>query len=349
MRAMLYGLTAATLISASVFQSVGIRPDKSVAETLRGRTLVTNDGLPIAHELSVVGDQIVSVNARPGPPVQIRDAHDGHLLANVGTWGNGENEFLSAFHLDRDKSGADRVWVYDITRHRFAQIDLSASNRSYNASVKAWLLIRSDAVLTSPTWIGDSIVSPGYFYEGRLAVFTRSGRFVHFAGTLPFKDGEPPTVTQEAYQARMRADPAQSRFVLAVRQAARLEFFRRDGTLLALSHEERPFDPVYRTTYYNGEPKCMMDSSARYGYLDVVANPDYVIGLFSGRTDAETRGIPDGKELRVFTWGGRLVQTLLLPANATAIAMDSMRTRLYAVHSRPRSLAVYDWPVVRTR
>lgn len=311
---------------------------------LRGRTLVA-EGLSRVARVQVVGRRLVLANFPPAPPIEVRDRATGRVLKRIGTWGQGEGEFMSAYYLD-PVPGAERCWVYDVTRHRLALIDVSDAGLRSRDPVRQWLTLRADAVLTSPTWVGDSIISPGFFYTGRFAVFTSSGRFAHFAGSAPAKAGEPAVVTQTAYQSVMRPDPARQLLAVAALWAGKLEIYRTDGSKVADAAVPEPFEPRYQVVQQGGEPRVVHPDEARNGYADLAA-ADAIYALYSGRTKGETEATfyPAGRTLQVFDWRGRHLRDYQLDKDAALISFDPGTRELYVFHPSPRfEIAVYVVP-----
>jgi len=311
------------------------------AVPLRGRTLVA-EGLPRVARIQVVGRRLVLANFPPSPPIEVRDRTTGRVLKHIGQWGQGDAQFLSAYHLD-PVPGAEACWVYDVTRHRLALIDLSEGGLRSQDPVRQWLTLRTDAVLTSPTWIADSVISPGFFYTGRFAVFTSAGRFARFAGLAPARAGEPVVVTQTAYHAVMRPDPGRQRLALAALWAGKLEIFRADGSKVADAAVPEPFEPRYQVVQQGGEPRVVHPDEARNGYADLAA-ADAIYALFSGRTKRETEPMfyPSGRTLQVFDWEGRHVGDYQLEKDAALISFDPDTRQLYVFHPSPRfEIAVY--------
>ncbi len=308
---------------------------------LRGRTLVA-EGLPRVARMQVVGRRLVLANFPPSPPIEVRDRATGRVLKQIGAWGQGEGEFLSAYHLD-PVPDAEQCWVYDVTRRRLALIDVSDAGLGSSNAIRQWLTLRADAVLTSPTWIGDSIITPGFFYTGRFAVFTSAGRFVRFAGAAPTKAGEPVVVTQTAYQGMMRPDPTRTLLAVAALWAGKLEIYRTDGSKVADAAVPDPFEPRYQVVQQGGEPRVVHPDEARNGYTDL-APADAIYALYSGRTKGETEPTfyPVGRTLQVFDWRGHHLGDYLFDRDAALISFDAGTRRLYVFHPSPRfEIAVY--------
>jgi hypothetical protein len=278
-------------------------------------------------------------------PLEVRRADNGKLIADIGTWGNGDDQLTSAWHIDPVQNDTSKVWVYDLSRHRFGLADISDEALEHPAAFREWVTLRSDAALTAPTWAGDSVFSPGFFYTGRIAVFTRDGRFSKFIGLAPTKSNEPTVVTQHAFHSVLASNADRTAFALATRYASHLDIYRRDGSVVRAS-TPISLEPSYSLAYHAGEPVMSRAPDSRYGYIDVTARGPRIFALFSGRTDAQMLGkAADGTQLHVFDWSGHLIDIFVLPTSAVAISADQGSSKLYVVHSEPRpSIAVYTIP-----
>lgn len=312
---------------------------------LRGTTLVA-EGLPRIAKMRAVGRRLVLANFPPSPPIEVRDRATGRLLRQIGEWGQGEGQFMSAYHLD-PLPEREECWVYDVTRHRLALIDLTDAGLRSREPVRQRLTLRTDAVLTGPTWVGDSLITPGFFYGGRFAVLTNAGQFAHFAGSALAKPGEPVVVTQTAYQSVVQPDPGRTRLVLAASWAGKLEIFRTDGSKLADGAVPDAFEPLYQVVRPSGgEPRVVHPDEARNGYTDLAVG-DVIYALFSGRTKGETEATfyPAGRDLQVFAWDGRHLADYRFEKDAALITLDAASRQLYVFHPTPRpEIAVYVLP-----
>ena len=311
---------------------------------LRGRTLIA-EGLAQVAMIQIVGRRLVLANFPPAPPIEVRDRATGRVLKRIGTWGQGEGEFLSAHYLD-PVPGAERCWVYDVTRHRLALVDLSEAALRSQDPIRQWLTLQTDAPLTSPIWVGDTIITPGFFYGGRFAIFASTGRFVRFAGSAPTKASEPVVVTQTAYQSVMRPDPARKLLAVAALWAGKLEIYRTDGSKVADAAVPEPFEPRYQVVQQGGEPRVVRPHEARIGYVDLAA-ADAIYALHSGRTKGETEATfyRAGRTLQVFDWQGRHLRDYQFDKDAARISFDPGTRELYVFHPSPKfEIAVYVLP-----
>jgi hypothetical protein len=341
------GLLVIACATASAQGSRLDNPSRPIEEQLVGKTVIAGRTLPIALELRVVGGRLVTIHLPPASPIEIRSFATGALLSSVGTWGPGDFDFIGLWHLD-PVPNTEKVWVWDLTRHRMVLLDVGDSVNSHPA-LSNWLVVRADAALTSPAWVGDYLYSPGFFRTGRLAEFKRDGNFTQFLGDAPQRPDAPtePTIaTQQAYVSVMHRNMTGTLFAVASRYAGRLEILKRDGSLVARAAVPVAFEPAYRVVKNKaGEVKVAKDSSARVGYLDLAVDSQYVYALFSGRRDADSGMYAAGQSIHVFGWDGKLKGLLTLPAPANTLALDEQSGRFVAMHPTPvPSLAVYDNP-----
>lgn len=314
---------------------------------LKGTTLVSERGLTPALELQILGNRIVLVNLPPASPVQVRDLQTGRLLKDLGTWGPREQDFIGLWHLD-PVPNENQCWVWDLTRHRLALLDLSDTALAGRTPFRKWLIVRSDAPLTAPTWAADTLFSPGFFFMGRLASFSEDGRFARFVGTAPTRKGEedePVLATQQAYHSIMRPNADRTLFAIATRYAGHLQIMRRDGSIAHEGQTPMTFEPSYHVLLRQGEARVERDPSSLHGYTDLAVTRQFIFALFSGKREDAVGMYPDGHTIQVFDWSGALLAVYRLPSDANAIAVDEQTHKLYAMHTPPNvSIGVYTLP-----
>lgn len=332
------------------------RSDVSAATTpplqqpllLTGRDLVTStEAAPLAKAaaLRVVGNRIVVLNYQPAAPIHVRDRATGRLLKEIGTFGRGPDEFVGVYTVDVAEDADDHVWVYDLTRHRMALVDVSDAGLRRPNPIVRWVVLRSDAVLTAPIWSADTVFSPGFFHTGRLAAFDGTGKFAKFLATAPSKAGEPVHVTQHAYHSAMATDTKRSVFALVTQYAGIVELYRRTGERINVPRVPDAFAPRYSMVSRQGEPTFLRDTDSRHGYLDVAGAGDVFLALFSGKHRDELGATPRGRDVHAFGLDGRLLATYRLPRDATAISTDPSGRTLYVVHApQNRTITAYSLP-----
>lgn len=303
---------------------------------LRGRILVKGEDIPVAMTLQIVGGQLVQVNLPPSAPVQIRDRETGSLVSEVGKWGAGEGDFVGPWSIDPVPNSSS-AWIWDLTRHRLALLDVS------HRRIQRWITVRADAALTSPVWSLDTLYSPGFFLFGRLARFNSAGAYIDFVGAAPKRaDGKVESVlaTQQAQYGILRANADRTAFALATRYGARLQILNRDGSQRVEAKIPERFEPRYYAVSRAGEVKVQFEPRSRFGYIDLCVTRERILALFSGKEEKDVGMYPDGQSIHVFDWSGAFLGSLALPAGVIALALDERDNQLLAMQTPPNTALV---------
>lgn len=312
------------------------------------KELVSGRELAVPLQMQVIGPHLVLINLRPAQPVELRDTATGRLLRSFGRWGLGDDEFLGVWHID-PVPGAAEAWIWDLTRRRVVLLDVSPSAVRSGSMIRRKVTVGADAALTAPTWAGDTLFSPGFFYTGRLARFSSGGAFAGFVGEAPASsavDTMPTIVRQQAYQLLIRPNPDRSLFAGAARHAGQLLVLRRDGSIVAHAQVPDAFPPEYGLLRRRGEPTVIFRPDSRYAYIDLATGRKRIYALFSGKKYSETGMHADGRLVHVFDWEGRLLAVYALPAPTAVIAVNPEETKLYGMHAAPRrTLSSYWLPI----
>ncbi len=314
------------------------------ATPIRG-TVLAAAGLAIPSAISYAAGRLVVLDDASDSVVHVFRAEDGARLREFGRRGAGPGEFKGAWSVAPAPGETDGAWIYDLRLRRMTHVALaSAAGRT-----EAPEMVRLDApgTPTGPLWTdAATIVSPGFFGDGRLAVFDARGRMVRMAGAVPGTDGEAPAmVRQEAFVGTLVRNPARPLLAVVTRHADRVEVYGADGTRVGAGRGPFGFDPRYVTEPGARGPVMGTGDDLRFGYVDAAATGDRVFALFSGRTRAGyRRAAPFGRSIHVFDWTGRLRSILRLDADVLAIAVSPDGTHLYALRHDPTP-AVLRYPL----
>lgn len=305
---------------------------------IRGEVFFQGDHLGAPLDIALVGRHLVVVDPLGENAIHVVRTADGELVRSFGRKGEGPGEFRSPWSVDPAAGEENAFWVYDAGLGRLTHVDLDTDFREPTAMGRRSVTLRSEAMLTSPAWVSDSlVVSPGLLAEGRLAYLGPDGGMRRVVGQVP-PGGEdvPPTVRQHAYQSTLRPSPDRSRLVLATRHADQLEIYLADGTPVARVKGPADFEPVFAVRQRGGRPEMASGADLRFGYVDVATSGESIFALYSGRTRGEYPGEANfGEFVHVYGWDGKLRRTLRLDAAVIAIAVDDRSGILYAARHDP--------------
>lgn len=302
--------------------------------TLAGDVFHTGDHLGLPVDLEVEGNAVLSIDRRGAKSLHVIHATDGSLVASVGSPGEGPSEFMAPTTITRDRAG--RVWVLDMTTQRMTRIDLERLEET-GAWADSMFQIHG-ALVTDLSWTsGRGLIAGGVFPEARFGLLDGSGTLTGQAGRFPDMEGDMPAVLrQQAFESRFAAHPDGRRFAVAARYAGRIDLIDdRAGSLGEVS-APLPFEPRFEVRRKGDFPVATFPPSSTTGYIDVAATRDFVLGLFSGRTEADFPGRDNyASDIHVFDWAGALIAVLRADRDLFAITVDEERGRLLAIAHDP--------------
>ncbi len=319
---------------------------------LEGRILVAA-GLSTPLALGVVGPYLVVADETGDDSLlKVYERDAGGLVFATGRMGSGPGEYQDIWAVRPARASTahrPEAWVYDFTLRRLTFLDLGDAGRSIPARERPTLRLDSEVSITAAAWLDDTtIVSLGFFREGRVGVFDNAGRLRRTVGALPAvtKDA-PPAVLQHAYQSNLGVKPDGSLVFVANRHAGRLELFRPTGERIAIVHGPFDFEPTFRVVPGRDSARTPVFSSGddlRFGYLSIAVTETRAFVLFSGRT---RRGFPgaanQGQFVHVFDWTGQLLDTFDLGRSVFALDVDPAGEVLYAIQHDPEpAVVVFD-------
>ena len=297
--------------------------DGAAQPVLTGAVLNASPALALPTRIAVAGDYLVVIDAASDSVLHVLGRRSGRLVRSLGRRGEGPGEFKGAWSLAPDPRSSDAVWVYDLPLRRLTRVALPAVAEG-RASARRLVRLAGGAVLTGPQWMApDSILSPGFLPDARVALFDSTGRHTGGLGQPPFAaEADQP---MQAAQALLAAHPGQHRYAIANRYVSRIELLDVDrGSSLAVPGPV----PV------NAE-RTTVDLE-RFAYVDAAGTATEVVTLFSGRSREEYAGSAGfGDQLHLFDWEGRFLGAYRLDADVLAIAVDESEGYVYALRHDP--------------
>ncbi len=311
-----------------------IAPRRS--DTLRMvRIIGGSDAFGRIEDLSISDQWIVVIDAFADKHIFLVERATGVVVDSMGGRGRGPGEFLAPKSLDLDVDGGKpRVWIYDFQNARLSLHDLTLWRD------KPVRMVRTQAGLFQPMWIGDTLVANGLFAAELLRFYVpdnASTRVVRAAGHTPFPDVTS-DVALHLNRNALAIDPARERIALAFLYVSRLHFYDRSGRLLRALAGPKEITPRYRVVPdpVEGMNRFLREAKTRFSYLDVVATAQHVYSLFSGRSreDFQEQAFA-ATELHVFTWEGELVGVWTLAEEVYGIALDQASGSLYGIRALP--------------
>jgi len=330
------GLAGAFVGGSLLWTAIEQRPLRYTIDPipLEGEVFHTGDHLGLPVDLEVADGNVLAIDRYGAKSLHVIDAARGSLVASVGSPGEGPSEFMAPTTITRDRSG--RVWVLDMTTQRMTRIDLERLEETGAWADSSFQL--HGALVTDLSWTSDrGLIAGGVFPEARFGLLDGSGTLTEQAGRFPAMEGDVPAVLrQQAFESRFAAHPHGRRFAVAARYAGRIDLVDDRGVSLGEVTAPLPFEPRFEVMRKGDFPVAAFPPSSTTGYIDVASTRDFVLGLFSGRTEADFPGRDNyASDIHVFDWTGALITVLRADRDLFAITVDEDRGRLLAIAHDP--------------
>jgi hypothetical protein len=176
----------------------------------------------------------------------------------------------------------------------------------------------------SDGWLGIGYLTDALVYSlkenasGDLTVVRKLG------DTL-YPEIQAPLVAGEISASRVVMAPNGKRLAQAFLYSSRIHIYSPDGTLQRMVAGPVDVRLNIKRLYdhRDNQEKPSPTAETRFAYLDVAADNDRIIALFSGRRQGsyEAAAAASGDELHVFSWAGELTVVVRLTQDAMAIAI----------------------------
>lgn len=343
------GLAGAFVGGSLLWTAIEQRPLRYGIEPIpiESRVFHTGDHLGLPADLELAGEVVLAIDRRGAKGLHVIDARDGSLVASVGEPGEGPSELMGPSTLTRDRAG--RLWVLDLVTQRMTRIDLGRLAESGAWADSSFQL--HGALVTDLSWTSDrGLIAGGVFSEARFGLLDGSGTLTAQAGRFPGAEGDMPAVLrQQAFESRFASHPDGRRFAVAARYAGRIDIVDEGGLSRGQVTAPVPFEPEFEVTRKGDFPVATFPPESTTGYIDVAATRDFVLGLFSGRSEADFPGRDNyAGDIHVFDWTGELVAVLRADRDLFAITVDETRGRLLAiVHDPVPAILAFALPTLR--
>jgi len=311
---------------------------------LVGTTLCDSSALGIPTDLSVVGRYLVVIDIASDSAVHFIDRSTEAYRGQFGRRGEGPGEVKAAWSLDRYDEADNAFWMYDAGLGRLTEVDIRQSLAAGRLFYTQLIKLTASGALMGPLWLDSTIVSLGFFTQGRIMVFNRHGEPDSAIGPVPSAaDDLPPTVVQHVYQGTLVRRPDRQKLAAVTRHASQIEIYDMHGARI-VANGPLTVEPHYTVSRGAIAPSMRTGSDLRFGYVDATASHEHVYALFSGRT---REGFPGraylGSHVHVFDWNGNFQYALSLDSEVGAITIDVDSNLLYALRHNPTpAVLVYD-------
>jgi hypothetical protein len=299
-------------------------------------------GIPI--DLLVVGEHLVVIDIASDSALHFFDRRTGTYEGQFGRRGEGPGEVKVAWSLGRHGEDANSFWMYDAGLRRLTEVDIRQTLAAGHLFYTELIRLTGNGTPTGPVWLDSTIVSLGFFTQGRIMVFNPEGEPDSAIGPVPAAaNGLPPSVVQHVYQGTLVRRPDGQKLAAVTRHASQIEIYDMSGAQ-TLSNGPLTVEPRYSVRSSSNVPSMRTGSDLRFGYVDATASQEHLYSLFSGRT---REGFPGraylGSHVHVFDWNANFEYALSLDSEVAAITIDVNANLLYALRHNPTpAVLVYD-------
>jgi hypothetical protein len=316
------------------------------APTLRTvRVLGDSTAFGRIEDLEPVGGRLLLLDGQRPSTVALIDTATGAVVGSSGRHGEGPGEYVTPKAID--PAGGSRAWVYDFQNGRISLIDAAS------LETEPTRMLRADAGLFNPVWLGDTLVANGLFAGELLRFYTPRGQtavVARAAGRTPFPRVKP-EIALHLNRSALAVNPARTRVAQAFLFTSRLQFYGRDGSILRTLAGPEEVTPDYRVVDDPREQiaRFVRSDATRFSYIDVTATDRLVYALFSGRSRGDFADEAyAADQLHVFDWDGGLVGVWTLDQDVRRITVDPATGALYGVRDLPYPAVVrFESPVPR--
>lgn len=343
----------ARLLSLIVLCGAGLIAARSALPTTRSPVAGPLPGMPLPGDvlydgaamsmplqLAVAGDRLIVLDVLGRQTIHVLDRRTGALVESFGGRGDGPGEFRGARSIDV-LPGGTAFWVHDVNLQRSTryELDPDASHaRDYEHREAEVLTFSDGRGVLEPIHVDDNrILTNGMFTKGRLGHLDAEGHLVRVSGDLPeVPEGLPPRGLQFVHQGALRGTPARDRFALSSLSFSRIELFDRQGTRRAMVEAPIELEPELVTRGSGDDAQVFVSPRSAAAYTDLAVTDAAIYALFSGRDpEVYQDDAIYGRQVHVFTWGGKFVGALDLDYDAIAIAVSPDGRELYGVSHFP--------------
>jgi len=315
------------------------------------RILCDTAALGIPTDLLVVGDYLVVLDIASDSVLHFFDRRTKTYRGQLGRRGEGPGEVMAAWSLDHYGEADNAFWLYDAGLRRLTEVDIRRSLAAGQLSHTQLIGLIASGTPTGPLWLDSTIVSLGFFTQGRIMVFNREGEPDSTIGPVPKAGDElPPSVVQHVYQGTLVRRPDGQKLAAVTRHAGQIEIYDMHGAR-TLRNGPLTVEPRYSVRSGSRGPSMRTGSDLRFGYVDATATQEHIYALFSGRT---REGFPGraylGSHVHVFDWNGNFEYALSLDSEVGAITIEVNASVLYALRHNPTpAVLAYDLSTIPSR
>jgi hypothetical protein len=250
------------------------------------------------RDLLVIEDRyIVYGGIKEEYVLHLHDLNERKTIS-FGKLGEGPGKFIAPTGISYTPN-SKQIWAFDIAQRTWNAFGLERILGETTSAFQQAITFESEAI-SYPQWVSpDSIAyltvsdqSPSRFFYS-----DSSGKLIGSLGEMPpRKEGIPPTVQSQAYQALLKVSPNQSIYI-ATLYADRLQGYDRNGREFLNLRGPEEINPTGSIVDLPGFQTFATNQYSKSGYSQIAITNDYLYLLFSGRNDIMASESADKKIL----------------------------------------------------
>lgn len=304
----------------------------SEPERIQSQRFYSSDSLGSPTRLVVADDKIVVINSYGEPYIHVIDKTRGELITTFGRNGEGPGEYKAPFAVSTGLD-PDTIYVGDAGIGRVTSVVLT--QMTANSDAYSRIIPVTGTTFQEILRVPDGFLANSGSGRDRFFRMNMNGRITATFGPPPPVDTTevPPDVAALAYTDVIAVNHQRGLIAAGGAWTGSLVIYESDGSIRDSVDTPIRFRPRFRVGSRAERPSFIPAQETRQGYVDLVGTQCCIIGLFSGKTLAESAGSSaTGRDLHVFTWDGDLLRVLRVDRNINSLAIDSQNDSFFASH-----------------
>lgn len=304
----------------------------SEPEQIQSSPFYTSSDLGSPTRLVIADDHLVVINSYGEPYIHVIDKYNGNLISSFGRSGEGPGEYQAPFSVSTGVAD-DTVYIGDAGVGRVTTVVLTEVTTGSDASSR--IIPVTGTTFQEIVRVPEGFLANSGSGKDRFFRINMNGRITATFGPPPPVDTTevPPEIAALAYADMIAVNHQRGLIAAGGVWTGSLVIYESDGSIRDSVDTPINFQPQFRVGSRAERPSFVPAQETRQGYVDLVGTPCCIIGLFSGRSLAESAGNPTaGRDLHLFTWDGDLLRVLRVDRDLNSLAVDPDDHSFYASH-----------------
>jgi hypothetical protein len=302
---------------------------------------IGNGGAVIAYKDGMAG---IEESGSLPPFFFLSEKEHAHTYTHFGRRGQGPDEFIRPYpiqYLDDDVFG-----VYELMLKTYREVTVPRNGSPARTAGQVTLSSRPFSAIKTACnqYAGLST------REGLLVLMDSAGKEIASFFEYPWQNEDEHAIKNHlramAYQGTLAANPQKTKCVYAALAGEIIHFYSIQKDQILLVNKIEKTYPLYKPEDNGTSYSSMMDWDNTVGYISLAATDRFVYALYCGKTyrslnEENGSTTPEGCQLRIFDWTGKMVKTCTLDVPCRYIGVTGDDSRLWAMACLPEVTPVY--------